>query len=361
MHNDPEKASLLAHLLADRRYAAMLGLGLSAGTSLSSCVCDAVRLAVGGQSSDFETIGLMSELTIAYKFKLFGRRFSTNTTRRFSARFSAPPWLDRCLADGRNAGARRRRLRRSGSLAGLHCRFLPGPRRRGGDAGRDDRRLAHHGSSARQAIGHDGHFRDGIPRRRARRRRLRTCFPLVDEKPVQSIQPDLEIYLPLIPLHHVPVEARARWRTRCLSDRKNAPVPRAVQAVGRILPTPILGGTAFVGADFPDPGRVVGNPHRHLRTGSTPGSRSMPKSGIVNPMIDAQSFVRMPSRVGLGSAFAQVRRDHRPEMVHPAPNGLVGDHDPTLSQPDPRHPGSSKSVNLTYSQIACWMISGRKR
>jgi hypothetical protein len=27
----------------------------------------------------------------------------------------------------------------------------------------------------------------------------------------------------------------------------------------------------------------------------------------------------MPSRMGLGSAFAQVRRDHRPEMVHPAP------------------------------------------
>jgi hypothetical protein len=31
MQNDPEKASLLAHLLADRRYAAMLGLGFSAG------------------------------------------------------------------------------------------------------------------------------------------------------------------------------------------------------------------------------------------------------------------------------------------------------------------------------------------
>ena len=31
MQKDPEKNSLLSHLLADRRYAAMLGLGFSAG------------------------------------------------------------------------------------------------------------------------------------------------------------------------------------------------------------------------------------------------------------------------------------------------------------------------------------------
>ena len=31
MRNDPEKASLLAHFWADRRYAAMLGLGFSSG------------------------------------------------------------------------------------------------------------------------------------------------------------------------------------------------------------------------------------------------------------------------------------------------------------------------------------------
>ena len=30
--------------------------------------------------------------------------------------------------------------------------------------------------------------------------------------------------------------------------------------------------------------------------------------------------------MGFGSAFAQVRCDHRPEMVHPAPDGLIGDH-----------------------------------
>jgi hypothetical protein len=28
----------------------------------------------------------------------------------------------------------------------------------------------------------------------------------------------------------------------------------------------------------------------------------------------------MPGRVGHASAFAQVRCDHRPEMVHPAPD-----------------------------------------
>jgi hypothetical protein len=43
-------------------------------------------------------------------------------------------------------------------------------------------------------------------------------------------------------------------------------------------------------------------------------------------------LVKMPGRVGLGPAFAQVRRDHRPKMIHPAPNGLVGDHDAAFCQ-----------------------------
>ncbi len=34
-------------------------------------------------------------------------------------------------------------------------------------------------------------------------------------------------------------------------------------------------------------------------------------------------LIQMPGRVGLGSTFAQVRRDHWSEMIHPAPNGLV--------------------------------------
>src|SRR5450631_1800496 len=34
-------------------------------------------------------------------------------------------------------------------------------------------------------------------------------------------------------------------------------------------------------------------------------------------------LVKMPSGVWLGSTFAQVRRDHEPEMIHPTPYGLL--------------------------------------
>jgi hypothetical protein len=54
---------------------------------------------------------------------------------------------------------------------------------------------------------------------------------------------------------------------------------------------------------------------------------------IDHAAIDFQiDFVQMPSRVGLGSAFAQVRRDLGSKMVHPAPDGLVGVHDNTFRQ-----------------------------
>jgi hypothetical protein len=46
-------------------------------------------------------------------------------------------------------------------------------------------------------------------------------------------------------------------------------------------------------------------------------------------------FIQMPGRVWLGPAFAQVRRDHRPKMIHPAPNGLVGDHMPRSANKSP--------------------------
>jgi hypothetical protein len=40
---------------------------------------------------------------------------------------------------------------------------------------------------------------------------------------------------------------------------------------------------------------------------------------IDHAAIDFQiDFVKMPSRIGFGSAFAQVRRDHRSEVVHPS-------------------------------------------
>ena len=68
MRNDPEKASLLAHLWADRRYAAMLGLGFSSGIPfLLVYVTQSAWLSEA--KVPIETIGLMSELTIAYKFK----------------------------------------------------------------------------------------------------------------------------------------------------------------------------------------------------------------------------------------------------------------------------------------------------
>jgi len=66
--NDPEKASVLAHLWADRRYAAMLGLGFSSGIPfLLVYVTQSAWLSEA--KVPIETIGLMSELTIAYKFK----------------------------------------------------------------------------------------------------------------------------------------------------------------------------------------------------------------------------------------------------------------------------------------------------
>ena len=43
-------------------------------------------------------------------------------------------------------------------------------------------------------------------------------------------------------------------------------------------------------------------------------------------------LIQMPARVGLGSAFTQVRCDHRPEMVYPAPDGLVGDRNAAFCQ-----------------------------
>jgi hypothetical protein len=54
---------------------------------------------------------------------------------------------------------------------------------------------------------------------------------------------------------------------------------------------------------------------------------------IDHPPIDLQiDFVKMPSRVRLRAALAQLRCNHRSEIIHPAAHGLVGDRDPALSQ-----------------------------
>jgi hypothetical protein len=42
-------------------------------------------------------------------------------------------------------------------------------------------------------------------------------------------------------------------------------------------------------------------------------------------------LVKMPGSVALRSTFAQFHRDHGPEMIHPTPYGLVGNHDAPFS------------------------------
>ena len=54
---------------------------------------------------------------------------------------------------------------------------------------------------------------------------------------------------------------------------------------------------------------------------------------IYHPPIDLQiDFVKMPNRVGLRTALAQMRGDHRSEMIYPAAHGFVGDRDPALGE-----------------------------
>src|SRR5271165_3936093 len=74
MQRDSQKDSLFAHLSADRRYAAMLGLGFSSGIPfLLVYVTQSAWLSEA--KVPIETIGLMSELTIAYKFKFIWAPF----------------------------------------------------------------------------------------------------------------------------------------------------------------------------------------------------------------------------------------------------------------------------------------------
>ena len=68
MQKDAEKNFLLSHLLADRRYAAMLGLGFSAGIPYL-LVYSTQSAWLSEAKVPIETIGLMSEFTIAYKFE----------------------------------------------------------------------------------------------------------------------------------------------------------------------------------------------------------------------------------------------------------------------------------------------------
>src|SRR6202023_614850 len=48
--------------------------------------------------------------------------------------------------------------------------------------------------------------------------------------------------------------------------------------------------------------------------------------------IDAAGAVHPNKSYGAWAGVAHVRCDHRPKMVHPAPDGLIGDHDPAFCQ-----------------------------
>ena len=67
MQKDSQKA-WLAHLAEDRRYAAMAGLGFSSGLPFL-LVYSTQSAWLSEAGVPIETIGLLSELTIAYKFK----------------------------------------------------------------------------------------------------------------------------------------------------------------------------------------------------------------------------------------------------------------------------------------------------
>lgn len=74
MHSFPGFASFFAHLREDRRYAAMAGLGFSSGIPfLLVYITQSAWLSEAGVS--IQTLGLLAELTIAYKFKFLWSPF----------------------------------------------------------------------------------------------------------------------------------------------------------------------------------------------------------------------------------------------------------------------------------------------
>ena len=52
-------------------------------------------------------------------------------------------------------------------------------------------------------------------------------------------------------------------------------------------------------------------------------------NATANPQIN---FVKMPRSVRLWAALAQIRSDHRPKMIHPASNCLIGNRDSAFRQ-----------------------------
>src|ERR1700731_619585 len=73
MHKDSQK-TWLAHLAEDRRYAAMVGLGFSSGLPFL-LVYSTQSAWLSEAGVPIKTIGLLSELTVAYKFKFLWSPF----------------------------------------------------------------------------------------------------------------------------------------------------------------------------------------------------------------------------------------------------------------------------------------------
>jgi hypothetical protein len=166
MHTDSQK-TWLAHLAEDRRYAAMVGLGISSGLPFL-LVYSTQSAWLSEAGVPIETIGLLSELTIAYKFKFVWSPFLD----RYD-----PPLLASLVGRRRGwivvsqiavIGVGRGRLRRSRALDCVDGRRVTRPRLCRRHAGRDRRRLAHHGGATRQAIAHDCLFGGRLSLRHAR-------------------------------------------------------------------------------------------------------------------------------------------------------------------------------------------------
>ncbi len=162
--------SFLDHLRADRRYAAMVGLGFSSGMPfLLVYITQSAWLSEA--KVPIQLIGLMSWLTFAYKLKFLWAPLLD----QFDA-----PILSRLL--GRRRGwivasqigvavdARRRRFRRSGRAAVVDDTVLGGFGRGRRDPGHCHRRLAHQRGAAGQAAFDGVVFGNGLSRRQSRRR-----------------------------------------------------------------------------------------------------------------------------------------------------------------------------------------------
>ena len=165
--------SFLSHLFSDRKIAPMLVLGFASGIPY--------QLVYITQSAwlyeakvPIATIGLMSELTLAYKFKFlwapFLDRYDAPVFSRLLGRRRGWIVVSQIGCDG---GAGRGRSRRSGALACLDRGVFARARLRWSDSGRGDRWLAHQ-RRAGQTPSADGLMVGGRlsyrrPRRRSRR------------------------------------------------------------------------------------------------------------------------------------------------------------------------------------------------